>query len=51
MGIYYEFNPITRLSGFIEATNRNDKSDKQTISELIIQAGIKTRLFNRYYDF
>ena len=51
MGIYYEFNPITRLSGFIEATNRNDKSDKQTISEMIIQAGIKTRLFNRYYDF
>ncbi len=51
LGIYYEFNPITHLSGFIEATNRNDHSDKQSINEMIIQAGVKTRLFNRYYDF
>jgi hypothetical protein len=51
MALYYEFNPITHLSGFIEATNRNDKSDASSISEMIIQAGVKTRLFNRYYDF
>jgi hypothetical protein len=51
MALYYEFNPITHLSGFIEATSRNDKSDANNISEMIIQAGIKTRLFNRYYDF
>jgi hypothetical protein len=51
MALYYEFNPITHLSGFIEATSRNDKSNANSISEMIIQAGIKTRLFNRYYDF
>ena len=51
VGIYYEFNPITHLSAFVEATQRNDQSDRGNISEMMIQLGVKTRLFNRYYDF
>ena len=51
VGIYYEFNPITHLSAFVEATQRNDQSDRGNISETMIQLGVKTRLFNRYYDF
>jgi len=48
----YLFNPKTRLSLFAEVSLRNvDSKVKGLDNTTLIQFGLKTRLFNRYYDF
>jgi hypothetical protein len=51
LSVNYLINPITRMSLFFEGSLRADKSEKQTQSTVLLQGGIRTRLFNRYYDF
>ena len=51
LSISYEFNPITHFCVFAEASMRNDKSPAKTDNTMLIQGGLKTKLFNRYYDF
>ena len=48
----YVFNPKTRLSLFAEVSLRNvDAEVKGVDNTTLFQFGLKTRLFNRYYDF
>lgn len=49
--IHYLINPVTRLSLFVEVSLRDDKNPYDSKSTMIVQGGIRTRLFNRYYDF
>ena len=51
MSVYYEINPITHFSVFLEPSIRNDQSPSRTTNTVLIQGGLKTRLFNRYFDF
>lgn len=47
----YLLNQKTRLCVFADLSYRHSTNTKQDISTVIVQAGIRTRLFNRYYDF
>ena len=49
--ISYVINPVTRFSVFAEATARQQENKFQTKNTLTVQVGIRTQLFNRYYDF
>jgi len=49
--VHYLINPANRLSVFGEVSLRDDKNLYYNKSTVLIQAGIRTRLFNRYYDF
>jgi hypothetical protein len=49
--IAYVINPVTNLSFFVDVLARQQKNVYETKNALIIQAGIKTHLFNRYHDF
>lgn len=49
--VNYTFNPITRLSVFAQVALRQDKTVAGSDDTMLIQGGIRTRLFNRYYDF
>ncbi len=49
--IGYVINPVTALRVFVDVTARQQKNIFQTKNALVFQGGIKTHLFNRYYDF
>ena len=49
--IHYLINPATRLSLFAEVSLRDVKNPYETKGTVLVQGGIRTRLFNRYYDF
>ncbi len=51
LSMSYEFNPITHFCIFIEASIRNDQSVVKSDNTMLFQGGLKTQLFNRYYDF
>lgn len=45
------FNPHTRLSAFTELSVRRFEQTTANNTTFLVQAGIRTFLFNRYYDF
>ncbi len=47
----YTINPSYNLRFFVDVMARSAEYDRQTLNTLTVQAGIKTNLFNRYYDF
>lgn len=47
----YTINPSYNLRFFVDVMARSAEYEKQTLNTLTVQAGIKTNLFNRYYDF
>lgn len=47
----YLLNRKTRMSLFADVSLRYTSNSKSDVSTLIVQGGIRTRLFNRYYDF
>ncbi|CAN5480354.1 hypothetical protein BH11BAC2_BH11BAC2_16950 [soil metagenome] len=49
--VNYLLNPVSRLSLFAEASIRKDSYVSGSTSTMIVQGGIRTWLFNRYYDF
>lgn len=51
LNINYLLNPVSCMSVFADIAIRSDSYNGRNTKEPIIQAGIKTRLFNRYYDF
>ena len=51
LNLNYLLNPISCMSVFADVAVRKDSFHGRTNNELIFTAGIRTRLFNRYYDF
>ena len=47
----YVLNPVSRFSVFTNIGWRNQQQEGVESNSYLIQAGITTRLFNRYYDF
>jgi hypothetical protein len=47
----YLLNRKNRMSVFVDASVRNISNSRTDASTLILQGGLRTRLFNRYYDF
>jgi hypothetical protein len=47
----YLLNQKTRMSIFADVSMRNTSNSLSDVSTMIVQGGIRTRLFNRYYDF
>jgi hypothetical protein len=47
----YVINPSYNMRFFIDVMARRSENKNQTLNTLAVQAGIKTYLFNRYYDF
>lgn len=47
----YIINPSYNMRFFIDVMARRSENSRQTLNTLAVQAGIKTYLFNRYYDF
>lgn len=51
LNLNYLINPNYRMNGFINIGMRRFEQPSKTTSTVLIQAGIRTNLFNRYYDF
>jgi hypothetical protein len=49
--IAYVINPSYNLRFFIDVMARRSENKVRALNTLAVQAGIKTFLFNRYYDF
>ncbi len=47
----YLLNPVSAMSVYAEVSVRNDSYSGISKNAVILQGGIRTRLFNRYYDF
>jgi hypothetical protein len=47
----YLLNRKTRMSIFADVSMRKVQNNVSDVSTMIVQGGIRTRLFNRYYDF
>ncbi|MEP7264768.1 MAG: hypothetical protein ABI772_09725 [Bacteroidota bacterium] len=47
----YTINPSYNLRFFVDVMARQSDNVQQTHNTLTVQAGLKTYLFNRYYDF
>lgn len=47
----YVLNPLYRLSVFATAGYRSYKQEGADLNTVLLQAGIRTGMFNRYYDF
>lgn len=51
LNIAYLINPLTNFTVFMNVTSRQQKNVFENKNAIIIQAGIKTHLFNHYHDF
>ncbi|MBL0098561.1 MAG: hypothetical protein IPP46_20320 [Bacteroidetes bacterium] len=51
LNINFLINPVYRMNLFANIAMRSSKQRDETINALLVQGGIRTSLFNRYYDF
>lgn len=51
MTIFYNLNPSTLLSVFTEFSYRSDRSDGKSADDFYWYFGLRTRMFNTYYDY
>ncbi|MBK7888774.1 MAG: hypothetical protein IPJ86_16255 [Bacteroidetes bacterium] len=51
LNINFLINPVYRMNLFANIAMRSSKQSGETINALLVQGGIRTSLFNRYYDF
>lgn len=51
LNVSFLFNPQSRMSAFAEFSMRRFEQPTSSTGTLLVQAGIRTFLFNRYYDF
>ncbi len=51
LNVSYIINPVTNFNAFVDLTIRQQKNDFESKNTMILQAGIRTSLFNHYYDF
>jgi hypothetical protein len=51
LNVNYLINPNYRMNGFFNIGMRRFEQPTKTTSTVLVQAGLRTNLFNRYYDF
>ncbi|MBL7922765.1 MAG: hypothetical protein JNL88_01060, partial [Bacteroidia bacterium] len=51
LNVNFLVNPVSRLNVFANLGFRSSEQPTKSEETLLIQGGIRTRLFNRYYDF